>query len=92
MREDERIWAVREILSDYVKSPSLRHIRDPHALSKLAREIVRCIDRSNDIWRKWDGQRELLLKSALGCWIPVEDLRAFLNRMPGPELTTTDVA
>lgn len=91
MREDERIWAVQDLLSNYVKSPSLRHIRDPHALSKLAREIVRYIDQSNDIWRKWDGQRELLLKSAVGCWIPVEDMQAFLNRMPGPALTTTDV-
>jgi hypothetical protein len=35
MREDERVWAVRELLSDYVKSPSLRHIRDPHSLIKL---------------------------------------------------------
>jgi len=92
MREDERIGAVKEVLFDYVKSPSLRHIRDPHSLSRLAQEIVRRIDRGNSIWRKWDGQREVLLKSALPCWIPVEDLRDFLNRMPGPLLTTTDVA
>ncbi len=92
MREDERIWAVKELLFDYVKSPSLRHIRDPHSLIKLAQEIVRRIDRENSIWTKWDGQREILLKSAVGCWIPVEDLRDFLNRMPGPPLTTTDVA
>jgi hypothetical protein len=75
-----------------VKSPSLRHIRDPHSLSRLAQEIVRRLDRGNSIWRKWDGQREVLLKSALCCWIPVEDVREFLNRLPGPLLTTTDVA
>ena len=92
MPEDERIWAVRDVLFDYVKSPSLRHIRDPHSLNKLAREIVRRMDRSNSIWKKWDGQRELLLKSALNCWVPIEDLREFLNRLPGPPLTTTDVA
>lgn len=92
MREDERVWAVKELLFDYVKSPSLRHIRDPHSLIKLAQEIVRRIDRGNSLWRKWDGQREVLLKSAVGCWIPLEDLRDFLNRMPGPPLTTTDVA
>ena len=28
----------------------------------------------------------------MGCWVPDEDLRDFLNRMPGPRLTTTDVA
>jgi hypothetical protein len=60
MREDECIWAVKELLLDYVKSPSLRHIRDPYSLTKLAQEIVRRIDRGNSIWRKWDGQREVL--------------------------------
>jgi hypothetical protein len=92
MREDERVWAVKDLLFDYVKSPSLRHIRDPHSLIKLAQEIVKRIDRGNSIWKKWDGQREVLLKSAIGSWIPVEDMRDFLNRMPGPPLTTTDVA
>ena len=92
MADDERVWAVRELLFDYVKSPSLRHIRDPHSVIKLAQEIVRRIDRGNSIWRMWDGQREVLLKSALGCWVPIEDLRDFLSRMPGPALTITDVA
>lgn len=92
MREDERIWTVQELLFDYVRSPSLRHIRDPHSLSRLAREIVKRIDQGNSIWRKWDAQREVLLKSAVPCWIPIEDLRNFLNGMPGPSLTTTDVA
>jgi hypothetical protein len=92
MREDERIWAVKELLSDYVKSPSLLHIRDPHSIIRLAQEIVRRIDRGNSIWRKWDGQRETVLKSAIGCWIPIEDLRDFLNRMSGPQLTSNDVS
>jgi hypothetical protein len=92
MREDERLWAVKELLSDYVKSPSLRHIRDPYSIARLAQDIVKRIDRGNSIWKKWDGQRELLLKSALPCWIPVDDLREFLNAMPGPPLTTTDVS
>jgi hypothetical protein len=91
MNEDERIWAVKELLFGYVKSPSLRHIRDPYSVNRLAQEILRRIDRGNSIWRKWDGQREILLKSALPCWIPIEDLRDFLNCMPGPGLTTTDV-
>lgn len=89
--EDQRAWAVRELLFDYLKSPSLRHIRDPHSVIKLANEIVRRLDRANNIWRKWDGQREVLLKSAVGCWVPIGDLRDFLNQMPGPSLTNTDV-
>ena len=43
MREDERVWDVRELLFHSVKSPSLRHIRDPHALTRLAQEIVKRI-------------------------------------------------
>lgn len=92
MRDDERVLEVRRLLFDYVKSPSLRHIRDPHSITKLAQEIVRRLDRGNAMWRKWDGQRDLLAKSAMCCWIPTEELRDFLNGMPGPQLTTTDVA
>lgn len=92
MLEDERVWSVKHLLFDYVKSPSLRHIRDPNSVSTLARNIVARIDQANAIWQKWDGQRELLIKSAVGCWVPIEDLRDFLNSMPGPSLTTTDVA
>lgn len=92
MTEDDRVWGVRKLLSDFVRSPSLKHIRDPHSLARLAQEIVKEIDQGNAIWRKWDGQRELVLKSALPCWIPTDDMRDFLNRMPGPPLTTTDVA
>ncbi len=36
--------------------------------------------------------REPFLKSAALCWIPIEDLLAFLNELPGPPLTKTDVA
>jgi hypothetical protein len=91
MLENERHWVVKRLLFDYVKSPSLRHIRDPHSIAKLTLEIVRAIDRTNSIWQKWDGNREVVAKSAVGCWIPTEDLREFLDQMPGPPLTTTDV-
>ena len=92
MADDERLWAIKKLLSDYVKSASLRHVRDPHSVTRLAQEIVRRLDLGNSPWTKWDAQRELLLKSSIGCWIPVEHLREFLNRMPGSNLTPTDVA
>lgn len=91
MTDDNRIWSVKDLLFEYLKSPSLRHIRDPYSVSKLAKEIVKRMDRGSSIWQKWEGQREVLVKMALGCWIPTEDLRAALNRLPGPQLTTTDV-
>lgn len=91
MSEDARVGDVRRMIYEYVRSPSLRHIRDGYALNKLAIEIVRTIDRGNSIWRKWDGQREFLLKSCLRCWIPLPALLEALNELPGPKLTKTDV-
>lgn len=88
----DRLSAVISRLSDYVKSPSLRHLRDPHSLQKLAKEILQDVDRAGSIWSKWEGSREDLVKTAAPCWIPIEDLRSYLNHLPGPTLTTTDVA
>ena len=91
MFENERHYAVRRLLYVYVQSPSLRHLRDPNALTRVVHDIVEAIDHRSSVWRKWDGQREPFLKSAALCWIPIEDLLAFLNELPGPPLTTTDV-
>jgi hypothetical protein len=91
MIENERTWAVKRLLFDYVKSPSLKHLRDPHSITKLAHEIVQRLDRGNLIWTKWNEHREILLKSAAGCWVPLADLRQGLNAMPGPSLTGTDI-
>ena len=87
----DRSSAVASKLFEYVKSPSLRHMRDPHSLQKLAREIVQALDNASSIWKKWEGQREEVATAAAPCWIPVEDLQAFLNTLPGPSLTKTDV-
>ena len=58
MSDDSRVYAIRNLLFEYVKSPSLRHICDPYALNKLAHEITRQFDRSNSTSRKWEGLRE----------------------------------
>lgn len=92
MPDDDRLNAVRAALFDYVKSPSLKHIRDPYFLNKLALELLSTVDRRSSAWLKWEGGREALVKAAVGCWAPIEDLRDHLNRMEGPRLTTTDVA
>jgi hypothetical protein len=67
-------------------------MRDPYSIAQLAGRIIRAVDGRNSIWLKWSQQRELLLKSAVGCWVPLADLHEFLNRLPGPRLTATDVA
>lgn len=92
MSNDYRVQEVSEQLHEYVKSPSLRHIRDPYAINKLAHQIMRRLDGSNSTWKKWNGPRESLLKLAAHCWIPVDDMCDFLNSMDGQHLTITDVA
>lgn len=87
----DRQYAVVSLLFDYLRSPSLRHLRDPHSVQKLARDIVAAVDRANSIWAKWKSDREQIAKAAAPCWIPVEDLLIFLNDLPGPPLTKTDV-
>ena len=89
--QGDRHHALLSRLADYVRSPSLRHIRDPRNLQKLAEELVRAIDSSNVVWTKWNSQREDLAKAAAPCWVPINDLRDFLNVLPGPPLTRTDV-
>ncbi len=91
MAEDERLSALRSQLFDYLKSPSLRHIRDPHSVAKLAKELLRAVDRPVGPWSKWDGLRDAQLTAAATTWIPAQDLRDYLNTIPGPRLTTTDV-
>jgi hypothetical protein len=91
MLEDDRIHIVKQLLSEHIKSPSLRHIKDPYMLIKLAQDIVKKLDRGNSPWTKWTGSRELLAESAIACWIPVSDLQDHLNRMEGPTLSFSDV-
>lgn len=88
---DQRTSTVQHLLADYVRSPSLRHIREPRSLAKLALEIVTKLDQDSSLWKKWEGPREALLASALDCWIPNADLLDFLNSLPGKPLTMTDL-
>jgi len=57
MLEQHRIATVREMLSDFVRSPSLKHLRSVHVLDKLASEIVRRLDLPPQLWSKWGGNR-----------------------------------
>lgn len=91
MLENDRILHVRDLLKEHVSSPSLAHIRDPHALLAIARRIVDSLHRGKRIWQKWEGDREVFVRSALGCWIPLEALKDYLNQLPGAPLTSTDI-
>lgn len=91
MYMDDRKSMIYRLLADYVRSPSLRHLRDDRSLHKIANEIVQNLDQRSAVWKKWEGKRNAVLKSALECWIPKVDLLAFLNGLPGPQLTMTDL-
>ncbi|OYU71394.1 MAG: hypothetical protein CFE28_16190 [Alphaproteobacteria bacterium PA2] len=92
MVEDERLHAVKALVINHVSTPSLRRIRDAWAVHLLAQEILEKLDHRAGIWRKWNDQREELVKSATDCWIPIVDLQEYLNGMQGPPLTRMDVA
>ena len=91
MVDDNRVDMVKSLLFEHMKSPSLRHIKDPYMVIKLAQDIVKKLDRGNSVWTKWNGPREQLVKSATLCWVPTDDLRDHLNCMEGPTLSTSDV-
>lgn len=91
MVDDYRVDVVKRMLFEHMKSPSLRHIKDPYMVIKLAQDIVKLLDRGNSAWTKWTGPREQLVKSATLCWVPIADLREHLNRMEGPTLSVGDV-
>jgi hypothetical protein len=69
----------------------LRHLRDAHSIQTLGRAIVKDVCSYNPIWTKWTAEREAIARAAAFCWIPPEEFREYLNRMPGPQLTRTDV-
>jgi hypothetical protein len=66
MFDDDRVTQVKRLLEDYMKSPSLRHIKDEHSLHSLAVSIIERLDRESGIWIKWQGKREAVLKAAAG--------------------------
>lgn len=92
MFDYQRHAEVRRLLFRYLESPSLRHLRDPKQIDRLAEDILSAVDRTPSVWTKWDAARGELLKATAKTWIPIEDLVAFLNGLPGPPLTQTDVA
>ena len=80
---DERLRVVEGLLFDHVTHPSQRHVRDGWAVYVLAKEIIEKLDHRTGIWRKWNEERETLLKSATQCWIPTDTMREYLQRHAG---------
>ena len=92
MLGDDRAAIVYGLIVEHLKSPSLQHMRDAYAVQKLATEIVAALARQTGLWQKWTEPRDALARAAAPCWVPLEDLTAYLNKIPGSPLTRTDVA
>lgn len=86
MFDFQRQAEVRRLLFRYLESPSLRHLKDPKQVDRLAEEIVSAVDRSSPLWTKWDATRAELLKASAKTWIPIKDLVVYLNTLPGRPL------
>ena len=92
MISEERRSARKSVLHDYMQSPSLQHLRDYQSINKLATQILSTLVPERVVWTKWSQDREAIVRAAAPCWIPLGELQAHLNSMPGTELTRTDVA
>jgi hypothetical protein len=88
---NQRTQVVYCLLAEYVRSPSLRHMREDRSLAKLALEIVTKLDRDSSVWNKREGPRDKVLGAAIECWISKVDMLDLLNSLPGPALMMTDL-
>jgi len=88
---NQRTSVVYSLLAEYVRAPSLSQMRQQRSLAKLANEIVTRLDQDSSVWKKWEGPRNKVLESAIECWIPNDDMLVFLNSLPGPAVTMTDL-
>jgi hypothetical protein len=64
----QRQAEVRQLLFRYLESPSLRLLRDPKQVDRLAEKIVATVDQSSPLWLKWDAARGELLKASAKTW------------------------
>ena len=87
---NQRTQVVYSLLAEYVRSPSLRHMREERSLAKLALEIVTKLDRDSSVWKKWEGPRDKVLGAAIECWIPKAEMLDFLNSLPNHKTVVLD--
>jgi hypothetical protein len=90
MAEDERLHQIVSLLYQYSARPPLKFPTDAE-IPKLARKLLDTIDGPMSPWTKWGKDREEIVKRAAEVWVPLDDLREALNKLPGGRLTPTDV-
>jgi hypothetical protein len=90
MPEDERYYEIIRILHQYSARPLLKFPNEAE-IPALAKKILKAAIGPISLWAKWDKDREELARRAAEVWVPLEDLRAALNVLPGEPLTQVDV-
>ena len=90
MTEDDKLHEIARILYEYSARPPLKFPSEAE-IPKLAKKILNTAYGPTSLWTKWDKDREELVSRAVDVWVPLDDLRDALNRLPGERLTPTDV-
>ncbi len=91
MPDDERLYDVIRLLNQYSARPPLKFPNEAE-IPAVAKQILKAIDGPRSLWKKWSAEREELANRAVDVWVPLDDLRENLNRLPGDSLTPVDVA
>jgi hypothetical protein len=90
MAEDERLHEIIRMLYQYSARPPLKFPAEAE-IPNLARKILKTACGPTSLWTKWGKDREEVVNRAADVWVPLDDLRDALNKLPGERLTPIDV-
>jgi len=90
MTEDERLHEIVRILCQYSARPPLKFPTEAE-IPNLAKKILKTACGPTSLWTKWGKDREEVVNRAADVWVPLDDLRDALNKLPGERLTPIDV-
>ena len=82
MSDQERLYEIIQLLHQYSARPPLKFPTDAE-IPKIARMILNVADGPRTLWQKWGDDREEIISRAAEVWVPIDDLREALNRLPG---------
>lgn len=90
MTEDDKLHEIARLLRKHSTRPLLKFPYETD-ITNLAREILSAAKGPPSLWTKWSADREELANRAVDVWVPLDDLRHALNKLPGQPLTAIDV-
>ena len=90
MSDEEKLRDIVRMLQHYSARPPLKFPSEAE-IPALAKKILQAVRGPTSIWTKWTDDREEVAKRAADLWVPLDDLREALNKLPGEKLTPVDV-